>query len=32
MAWAQDKKRAAFIFVNNRFEGTAPGTIEAVVE
>jgi uncharacterized protein YecE (DUF72 family) len=32
MAWARDKKRAAFIFVNNRFEGNAPGTIEAVVE
>jgi len=32
MEWARDKKRAAFIFVNNRFEGNAPGTIEAVVE
>ena len=30
--WARDNKRAAFIFVNNRFEGNAPGTIEAIVE
>ncbi len=30
--WARDKRRAAFIFVNNRFEGNAPRTIEAVVE
>ena len=32
MEWARDKRRAAFIFVNNRFEGNAPGTIEAIVE
>jgi uncharacterized protein YecE (DUF72 family) len=30
--WARDKRRAAFIFVNNRFEGNAPRTIEAVVD
>lgn len=30
--WAQENKRAAFIFVNNRFEGSAPRTIEAIVE
>ncbi len=30
--WARDQRRAAFIFVNNRFEGNAPGTIEAIVE
>lgn len=30
--WARDKRRAAFIFVNNRFEGNAPRTIEAIVE
>jgi uncharacterized protein YecE (DUF72 family) len=30
--WAKDNRRAAFIFVNNRFEGNAPRTIEAIVE
>jgi len=29
---ARDNRRAAFIFVNNRFEGSAPLTIQAVVE
>jgi uncharacterized protein YecE (DUF72 family) len=29
--WAQENRRAAFIFVNNRFEGNAPGTVEAIV-
>jgi uncharacterized protein YecE (DUF72 family) len=32
IAQARDNRRAAFIFVNNRFEGNAPLTIEAVVE
>jgi uncharacterized protein YecE (DUF72 family) len=30
--WAKQNRAAAFIFVNNRFEGNAPRTIEAVVE
>lgn len=30
--YSRDNRRAAFIFVNNRFEGNAPRTIEAVVE
>jgi uncharacterized protein YecE (DUF72 family) len=30
--WAKSNKRAAFIFVNNRFEGNAPRTIDAIVE
>ena len=30
--WARTNHAAAFIFVNNRFEGNAPRTIEAVVE
>jgi uncharacterized protein YecE (DUF72 family) len=30
--WARERNRAAFIFVNNRFEGNAPRTIEAIVE
>ena len=29
--WAKANRRAAFIFVNNRFEGSAPRTIEAIV-
>ena len=29
---ARSTGEAAFIFVNNRLEGNAPGTIEAVVE
>ncbi len=32
IAWARDNRRAAFIFVNNRFEGNAPRTIEAIVD
>jgi hypothetical protein len=28
---AQERKQPAFIFVNNRLEGNAPGTIQAVV-
>lgn len=28
---AQDKRRTAYIFVNNRFEGNAPTTIESVI-
>ncbi len=32
IAHARDRGEAAFIFVNNRFEGSAPLTIEAVVE
>ncbi|MGE5648045.1 MAG: DUF72 domain-containing protein [Acidobacteriota bacterium] len=31
MEWAARDQRAAFVFVNNRFEGNAPGTIEAIV-
>jgi len=30
--WAQENKQAAFIYVNNRFEGSAPRTIEAVID
>ncbi len=30
--WARDNRRAAFIFVNNRFEGNAPQSVEAIVE
>jgi uncharacterized protein YecE (DUF72 family) len=30
--WARDSRRSAFIYVNNRFEGNAPRTIEAIVE
>jgi len=30
--WAKTNRQAAFIFVNNRFEGNAPRTIEAIVE
>jgi uncharacterized protein YecE (DUF72 family) len=30
--WARENRQAAFIFVNNRFEGNAPRTIEAIVE
>jgi uncharacterized protein YecE (DUF72 family) len=29
--WSRGERRAAFIFVNNRFEGNAPGTVEAIV-
>jgi uncharacterized protein YecE (DUF72 family) len=29
--WAQANRRAAFIYVNNRFEGNAPRTVEAIV-
>ena len=29
---SRSNRRAAFIFVNNRFEGNAPRTIEAVVD
>jgi len=29
---AADRRKSAFVFVNNRFEGNAPGTIEAIVE
>jgi hypothetical protein len=29
---ARKRKMPAFLFVNNRLEGNAPGTIEAVVE
>ncbi|HVX65349.1 MAG TPA: DUF72 domain-containing protein [Bryobacteraceae bacterium] len=29
--WAQANRRAAFIYVNNRFEGNAPRTVEALV-
>jgi uncharacterized protein YecE (DUF72 family) len=32
MERAQRKKQLAFLFVNNRLEGNAPGTIEAVTE
>ncbi len=32
IAWAKENKAAAFIFVNNRFEGNAPRTIEGIVE
>jgi len=28
---SQSKKQLAFLFVNNRLEGNAPGTIQAVV-
>jgi hypothetical protein len=28
----REERRAAYIFVNNRFEGNAPETIQAVVE
>jgi uncharacterized protein YecE (DUF72 family) len=31
IAQSRDHRRAAFIFVNNRFEGNAPQTIQAVV-
>jgi uncharacterized protein YecE (DUF72 family) len=30
--YSRENRRAAFIFVNNRFEGNAPRTIEAVVD
>jgi uncharacterized protein YecE (DUF72 family) len=30
--WAKANRRAAFIYVNNRFEGNAPRTIEAIVD
>lgn len=30
--WARTNRQAAFIFVNNRFEGNAPRTIEAIVD
>jgi uncharacterized protein YecE (DUF72 family) len=30
--WARENRKAAFIFVNNRFEGNAPRSIEAIVE
>jgi uncharacterized protein YecE (DUF72 family) len=29
---ARAERRSAYIFVNNRFEGNAPGTIEAILE
>ncbi len=29
--WAKANRRAAFIYVNNRFEGNAPRTVEAIV-
>jgi hypothetical protein len=29
---AMHKRKDAFLFINNRPEGNAPGTIEAVVE
>ncbi len=29
---ALQSKKSAFVFVNNRLEGNAPSTIEAVVE
>jgi len=29
---ARANRQAAFVFVNNRFEGSAPGTIEAIVD
>jgi len=29
---ARTRKEPAYIFVNNRFEGNAPGTIEAITE
>ena len=32
IAHARDNRQAAFIFVNNRFEGSAPLTIQAVLE
>lgn len=32
IAVCRDNRRAAFIFVNNRFEGNAPQTIQAVVD
>jgi uncharacterized protein YecE (DUF72 family) len=32
IAWARENRRATFIFVNNRFEGNAPLTIEAIAE
>ncbi len=32
IAWARENKAAAFIYVNNRFEGNAPRSIEAIVE
>jgi uncharacterized protein YecE (DUF72 family) len=31
MQWARGQRKDAFIFVNNRLEGNAPSTIEAVV-
>ncbi len=30
--WAKQNRAAAFLFVNNRFEGNAPRTIEGIVE
>lgn len=30
--WAKENKRAAFIYVNNRFEGNAPRSIEAIID
>jgi hypothetical protein len=32
MERAARQRQLAFLFVNNRLEGNAPGTIEAVVE
>ncbi len=32
IAHARDRGEAAFIFVNNRFEGSAPLTIDAIVQ
>ncbi len=32
MTEVRNRKIPAFLFVNNRLEGNAPGTIEAVVE
>jgi hypothetical protein len=32
IVWARRENKPAFLFVNNRLEGNAPGTIEAVVE
>ena len=32
IARAQERQQPAFVFVNNRLEGNAPETIQAVVE
>jgi uncharacterized protein YecE (DUF72 family) len=32
IARARDERQPSYIFVNNRFEGNAPGTIEAIID